>query len=77
LQPGYINCLAFAPSGKFLVAGIGQEHRLGRWERIKAARNEIRIIPLVGGNDGQEEDGDNDEDSEKGDEVEAQGSDDE
>ena len=41
-----MNALAFAPSGKFLVAAIGQEHRLGRWDRVKAARNGVRIIPL-------------------------------
>ena len=43
---GFVNSLAFSSSGKFLVAGIGQEHRLGRWESIKQARNGVRIIPL-------------------------------
>jgi len=30
-----------------LVAAIGQEHRLGRWQRIKEARNVAVVIPLV------------------------------
>uniref|UniRef100_A0A8C1NCD7 U3 small nucleolar RNA-interacting protein 2 n=1 Tax=Cyprinus carpio TaxID=7962 RepID=A0A8C1NCD7_CYPCA len=43
---GFVNSLKFSNSGKFLVAGVGQEHRLGRWWRIKEARNGIYIIPL-------------------------------
>jgi len=43
---GFINALSFSSTGNFLVAGIGQEHRLGRWSRIKEAKNGIRIIPL-------------------------------
>ena len=43
---GYVNSLAFAHSGKFLIAGVGQEHRLGRWESIKQAKNAVYIIPL-------------------------------
>lgn len=44
--PGFINSLKFSSSGQFLVAGVGQEHRLGRWWRVKEARNGIYIIPL-------------------------------
>ncbi|NXD72776.1 U3IP2 protein, partial [Eolophus roseicapillus] len=43
---GFINSLKFSAAGDFLVAGIGQEHRLGRWWRIKEAKNSICIIPL-------------------------------
>ncbi|XP_013919340.1 PREDICTED: U3 small nucleolar RNA-interacting protein 2 [Thamnophis sirtalis] len=43
---GFVNSLKFANSGNFLVAGVGQEHRLGRWWRIKEAKNSICIIPL-------------------------------
>nr|XP_028574561.1 U3 small nucleolar RNA-interacting protein 2 [Podarcis muralis] len=43
---GFVNSLKFSNSGNFLVAGIGQEHRLGRWWRIKEAKNSICIIPL-------------------------------
>ncbi|XP_076860865.1 U3 small nucleolar RNA-interacting protein 2 isoform X2 [Brachyhypopomus gauderio] len=44
--PGFVNSLKFSTSGKFLVAGVGQEHRLGRWCRIKDAKNGLYIIPL-------------------------------
>ncbi|KAM5154589.1 U3 small nucleolar RNA-interacting protein 2 isoform 1-T2 [Callospermophilus lateralis] len=43
---GFINSLKFSSSGDFLVAGVGQEHRLGRWWRIKEAQNSVCIIPL-------------------------------
>lgn len=41
-----MNCLQFAESGAFLVAAIGQEHRLGRWWRDSSVRNSIALIPL-------------------------------
>ena len=45
---GYVNSLSCAQSGRFLVAGVGQEHRAGRWtERIAAAKNGIAILPLL------------------------------
>lgn len=44
---GFVNTLQFANDGSFLIAGIGQEHRLGRWWRNKEAKNVILIIPLV------------------------------
>ncbi|MFS7910143.1 putative transcription factor WD40-like family [Helianthus anomalus] len=43
---GYVNSLAFAKSGKFLVAGVGKEHRLGRWGSLPAARNGVAVHPL-------------------------------
>uniref|UniRef100_A0A8C3AD32 U3 small nucleolar RNA-interacting protein 2 n=1 Tax=Cyclopterus lumpus TaxID=8103 RepID=A0A8C3AD32_CYCLU len=43
---GFVNSLKFSSSGQFLVAGVGQEHRLGRWWRLKEAKNAIYIIPL-------------------------------
>ncbi|KAL5097663.1 hypothetical protein RYX36_001990 [Vicia faba] len=43
---GFVNSLAFAKSAKFLVAGVGQEPRLGRWGRIHEARNGVSILPL-------------------------------
>ncbi|XP_051528626.1 U3 small nucleolar RNA-interacting protein 2-like isoform X1 [Myxocyprinus asiaticus] len=43
---GFVNSLKFSNSGKFLVAGVGQEHRLGRWWRIKEAKNGLYVIPL-------------------------------
>ncbi|PON54761.1 Guanine nucleotide-binding protein, beta subunit [Parasponia andersonii] len=43
---GFVNSLAFAKSGEFLVAGLGQEPRLGRWGRIPAAHNGVAVHPL-------------------------------
>ncbi|KAK6942452.1 WD40 repeat [Dillenia turbinata] len=40
---GFVNSLAFAKSGRFLVAGVGQEPRLGRWGRLSDARNGVAI----------------------------------
>uniref|UniRef100_A0A8C4ID19 U3 small nucleolar RNA-interacting protein 2 n=1 Tax=Dicentrarchus labrax TaxID=13489 RepID=A0A8C4ID19_DICLA len=45
-QCGFVNSLKFSSSGQFMVAGVGQEHRLGRWWRIKEAKNGIYVIPL-------------------------------
>lgn len=36
---GFVNGLAIAKSGRFLVAAVGQEPRLGRWLRDGAAKN--------------------------------------
>ena len=43
---GFVNSLKFSSDCEFLVAGIGQEHRLGRWWSIKQAKNSVCIIPL-------------------------------
>ncbi|KAK1555364.1 hypothetical protein Q3G72_025384 [Acer saccharum] len=43
---GFVNSLAFAKSGQFFVAGIGQEPRLGRWGRLPTARNGVAIQTL-------------------------------
>lgn len=44
---GFVNALCFTSDGTQLIAGIGQEHRLGRWWRISEAKNSIVIIPLI------------------------------
>ncbi|XP_067640850.1 U3 small nucleolar RNA-interacting protein 2 [Eurosta solidaginis] len=44
---GFINALAFNSNGTKLFAAVGQEHRLGRWCRIKEAKNKIVIIDLM------------------------------
>ncbi|XP_054729653.1 U3 small nucleolar RNA-interacting protein 2 [Anastrepha obliqua] len=46
-MPGFINALAFNSNGTKLFAAVGQEHRLGRWWRIKEAKNKIVIIDLI------------------------------
>ncbi|XP_057754064.1 U3 snoRNP-associated protein-like EMB2271 [Arachis stenosperma] len=43
---GFVNSLTIAKSAKFLIAGVGQEPRLGRWGRIPEARNGVSILPL-------------------------------
>ncbi|XP_020203886.1 U3 snoRNP-associated protein-like EMB2271 [Cajanus cajan] len=43
---GFVNSLTFAKSAEFLVAGVGQEPRLGRWGRNAEARNGVSILPL-------------------------------
>ncbi|XP_053545002.1 U3 small nucleolar RNA-interacting protein 2 [Bombina bombina] len=43
---GFVNSLQFSSTADFLVAGVGQEHRLGRWWTKKEAKNGLYIIPL-------------------------------
>lgn len=45
--PGFINALQFSADGRFLVAAVGQEHRLGRWTRLREARNGLRVFELT------------------------------
>lgn len=46
MQRGTINALCFSHCGKFLMAGVGKEHRLGRWWSDKEAKNIIALVPL-------------------------------
>ncbi|VDO03820.1 unnamed protein product [Rodentolepis nana] len=43
---GSATNLAFSNDGKWLVAGIGQEHRLGRWEERRKIRDAVCLIPI-------------------------------
>lgn len=43
---GFVNSLAFTSNGDKLIAAVGQEHRLGRWWRMKEAANRILVISL-------------------------------
>ncbi|XP_074661787.1 U3 small nucleolar RNA-interacting protein 2-like isoform X2 [Tubulanus polymorphus] len=43
---GFVNSLQFASDGSFLVAAVGQEHKWGRWWRMKDAKNSLVIIRL-------------------------------
>jgi ribosomal RNA-processing protein 9 len=45
-QTGTVNSLQFSADGKLLVAGVGREHKLGRWWNIKQATNSLVIIRL-------------------------------
>lgn len=42
-----MNDLKFSEDGSYLVAGIGQEHKLGRWTINKSAKNSILLIKLI------------------------------
>lgn len=44
---GFINAMAFTSDGDYLIVGVGQEHRLGRWWKIREAKNGILVIPLT------------------------------
>ena len=43
---GFVNGLAVARSGRFLLAAMGQEHRMGRWARDPGARNGVLLHRL-------------------------------
>lgn len=43
---GFVNALEFSEDGTMLVAGVGQEHRLGRWWSLKQAKNQVIILRL-------------------------------
>jgi ribosomal RNA-processing protein 9 len=45
-QRGFVNGLAFARSGRFLAAAVGQEQRMGRWCRDAGARNGLALHRL-------------------------------
>eukprot|EP01126_Amoeba_proteus_P004021 TRINITY_DN11378_c0_g1_i1.p1 TRINITY_DN11378_c0_g1~~TRINITY_DN11378_c0_g1_i1.p1 ORF type:complete len:284 (-),score=58.12 TRINITY_DN11378_c0_g1_i1:58-834(-) len=44
---GWINALAFSTSGSHLVAGVGQEHKLGRWNTVKKSKNGVAVICIL------------------------------
>lgn len=43
---GYVNGIAIGPKARFCVAAVGQEPKLGRWDRISGAKNRIAILKL-------------------------------
>jgi len=46
LQVGFVNSLQFSADGSLLIAGIGTEHRFGRWWHLKSAKNCVCIVRL-------------------------------
>lgn len=44
---GFINDLSFTEDGKFLIAAVGGEHKLGRWTVFKDVKSSILKIPLI------------------------------
>ncbi|CAM9188880.1 unnamed protein product [Discosporangium mesarthrocarpum] len=56
---GFVNGLSVSSAGTFVMAAVGQEHRLGRWEHQRGARNEVCVVPLPfeeGNYDAEDED---------------------
>jgi len=43
---GFINDIAIGPKARFCAVAIGQEPRLGRWNRVAKAKNRLGIIKL-------------------------------
>ena len=61
-----MNGLAIASSGKFLLAGVGQEPRLGRWGRDAGAKNGVvmhRLDHIVEDDSDDDDEEDSDDDS--------------
>lgn len=56
---GYINDIAVGPKARFCVVAMGQEPRLGRWDRVPRAKNRFGIVQLRC----DESDSDSDEDA--------------
>ena len=52
---GFVNALAVARSGRFVLAGMGQEPRLGRWARDAGARNGVLMHTLAVADAAEEE----------------------
>eukprot|EP00753_Platysulcus_tardus_P010986 PLAT3185.1.p1 GENE.PLAT3185.1~~PLAT3185.1.p1 ORF type:complete len:239 (+),score=99.26 PLAT3185.1:35-718(+) len=53
---GFINGIAFADSGRFLLAAVGKEHRLGSWDS-RAVRDGLRLVRLPGDDAAGDDDG--------------------
>ncbi|CAB9509279.1 snoRNP-associated protein-like EMB2271 [Seminavis robusta] len=60
---GFINGIDIGPKARFCVVALGQEPRLGRWNRVANAKNRIGIVKLSGIQDQEAEEVDADEDS--------------
>lgn len=43
---GFVNGLSLARSGRFVLAALGQEQRMGRWARDGGARNGVALHML-------------------------------
>jgi ribosomal RNA-processing protein 9 len=43
---GFVNSLMFTNDGSSLIAGMGPEHRLGRWWLLKEAKSIIIVFPF-------------------------------
>ncbi|EGC38729.1 hypothetical protein DICPUDRAFT_93771 [Dictyostelium purpureum] len=53
---GFINDMKFSRDCSFILAAIAQEHKLGRWKRVKTAKNSLLLIDLTSNIEEEEED---------------------
>ena len=60
---GYLNSIAMGPKARFAVVAKGQEHRLGRWNPIKGAKNRLAIVKLYPDQMANESDDDDDDEN--------------
>ena len=44
--PGFVNSMAISSSCRLLVAGTGNEHRMGRWWRLPGNHNKVVVMKL-------------------------------
>merc|ERR1712146_146069 len=43
---GIINGIKISSAGDFVLVAVGEEHRCGKWVRIKDAKNSAQLMPL-------------------------------
>ena len=55
---GFVNGIAVGPKARFCVVAVGQEPRLGRWNRVPKAKNRFGIVKLRSPDDVDEEEDD-------------------
>jgi ribosomal RNA-processing protein 9 len=53
---GYVNGIAVGPKARFCVVAVGQEPKLGRWNRIAKAKNRFGIVSLRNDDDNDDDD---------------------
>lgn len=46
LGPGFVNGIAVGSRHGIIATAVGNEHRLGRWSRVRGVRNTIQFISL-------------------------------
>lgn len=44
--PGFVNDLCFTSDGSKLAAACGQEHRFGRWWKLRGSRNNLKMFDV-------------------------------
>ena len=68
---GFVNGIAMGPKARYCVVAVGQEPRLGRWNRVARAKNRFGIVRLRSVEDSissQEEEEEEDEEREENEE---------